>query len=91
MQTYHITHNHSAENCFGAPNRDDEMSSLWEQIGTNAEENNVDIKFFKICPSEHIFFILVEAGNYSDIEKPIGQCKKTGDFTVTPVMEQSFF
>ena len=47
MPIYNITHNHSAENCFGAPNRDDEMSSLWEQIGNNAEENNVDIKFFK--------------------------------------------
>ena len=91
MQTYHITHNHSAENCFGAPNRDDEMSSLWEQIGTNAEENNVDIKFFKTCPSEHIFFLLVEADDYSNVEKTIGQCKKTGDFTVKPVMEQTFF
>ena len=67
MQTYHITHNHSAENCFGAPNRDDEMSSLWEQIGINAEENNVDIKFFKICPSEHVFFLLVEADDYSNV------------------------
>jgi len=55
------------------------------------KKNNVDIKFFKICPSEHIFFLLVEAEYYSDIEKTIGQCKKTGDFTVTPVMEQSFF
>ena len=91
MPTYHITHNHSAENCFGAPNRDDETSSLWEQIGTNAEENNVDIKFFKICPSEHVFFLLVEAEDYSNVEKTIGQCKKTGDFTVTPVMEQTFF
>ena len=65
--------------------------SLWKQVGTNAKENNVDIKFFKINPSEHIFFILVEAEDYSDVEKTIGQCKKTGAFTITPVVEQIFF
>ena len=75
----------------GPPNQDDQIMSLWKQIGTNAKENNVDIKFFKINPSEHVFFLLLEAEDYSDIEKTIGQCKKTGDFTVTPVMEQSFF
>ena len=65
--------------------------SLWKQVGANAKENNVDIKFFKINPSEHIFFILVEAEDYSDVEKTIGQCKKTGEFTITPVVEQIFF
>ena len=28
--------------------------------------------------------------DYANIEKTIGQCKKTGDFRVTPVMEQTF-
>ena len=51
----------------------------------------MDIKFFKVNPSEHIFFILLEAEDYSDVEKTIGQCKKTADFTVTPVVEQIFF
>ena len=27
---------------------------------------------------------------WKQIEKTIGQCKKTGDFRVTPVMEQTF-
>ncbi len=57
----------------------------------NAEANNVDIKYFKVNPSEHIFFILLEAADYSDVEKNLGQCKKTGGFVVTPVMEQTFF
>jgi len=91
LPTYHITHSHSAENCFGAPNPNVEMMSLWKQIGSNAEANGVDIKFFKVNASEHIFFLLVEAEDYSDIEKTIGQCKKTGDFSVTPVIEQNFF
>ena len=55
-----------------------------------AEEQNVEIKFFKVNPTEHIFFILLETDDYSNIEKTIGQCKKTGDFRVTPVMEQTF-
>ena len=76
MATYHITHSHSAENCYGPPNEDDEMMSLWKQIGTNAEENNVDIKFFKVNPSEHVFFPFLEAGDYLNVEKTIGQCKK---------------
>ena len=56
LTAFHITHSHSPENCYGPPNEDDEMMSLWRQIGTNAKENNVDIKFFKINPSEHVFF-----------------------------------
>ena len=61
------------------------------QVGTNAKEHNVDIKYFKINPTEHTFFILVEAEDYADVEKTIGQCKKTGEFTITPVVEQIFF
>ena len=91
MATYHITHSHSPDNCYGPPNEDDEMMSLWKQVGTNAKENNVDIKFFKVNPSEHIFFLLLEAEDYSNIEKTIGQCKKTGDFTITPVIDHPFF
>ena len=91
MALYHITHSHSAENCFGPPNQDDEMMSLWKQIGPNAKENDVDIKFFKVNPSEHVFFLLLESEDYSNIEKTIGQCKKTGDFTITPVIDQPFF
>ena len=91
MGTYHITVSHSAENCFGPPNEDNEIMSLWKQVGTNAKENNVDIKFFKVNPSEHIFFILLESDDYSNIEKTIGQCKKTADFTITPVIDQFFF
>ena len=91
MATYHITHRHSAETCYGGPNADQETMSLWRQIGPNAEANNVDIKYFKVNPSEHIFFILLEAADYSDVEKTLGQCKKTGEFVVTPVMEQTFF
>lgn len=91
MATYHITASHSAGNCFGPPNEDESIMSLWKQVKANAEENKVDIKFFKVNPSEHIFFILLEADDYSDVEKTIGQCKKTADFTVTPVVEQIFF
>lgn len=91
MATYHITHSHTAETCFGPPNEDPEIMSLWKQVGTNAKEHNVDIKFFKMNPTEHIIFILVEAADYADVEKTIGQCKKTGDFTITPVVDQIFF
>ena len=91
MATYHITVSHSAENCFGPPNEDNEIMSLWKQVGTNAKENNVDIKFFKVNPSEHVFFILLESDDYANIEKTIGQCKKTGDFTITPVIDQFFY
>ena len=65
--------------------------ALWKQVGTNAQENNVEIKFFKVNPSEHVFFLLLEAEDYSNIEKTIGQCKKTGDFTITPVIDHTFF
>ena len=65
--------------------------SLWQQIGRKAKENNVDIKFFKMNPTEHVSFILLEANNYADVEKTIGQCKKTGEFTITPVIDQIFF
>ena len=87
MATYHITHNHSAENCYGPPDEDIETVALWKQIGKNAEENNVDIKLFVLNPSEHIFFILLEAEDYLNVEKTIGQCKKTGKITVTPVVD----
>ena len=73
------------------PNDDDELMSLWKQLGTNAKENNVDIKFFEVNPSEHIFFMLFEAEDYSNVERTIGQCKKTGNFTVTPVIDHPFF
>ena len=56
----------------------------------NAQANNVDIRFFKINPTQHTIFLLLEAEDYSDIEKTIGQCKKTGDFEVTPVIEPPF-
>ena len=72
MATYHITVTHSAGNCFGPPNEDESTMSLWKQVKANAEENKVDIKFFKVNPSEHIFFILLEAEDYSDVEKTIG-------------------
>ena len=65
--------------------------SLWQQIGRKAKENNVDIKFFKMNPTEHVSFILLEANDYADVEKTIGQCKKTGEFTITPVIDQIFF
>jgi hypothetical protein len=91
LATFHIIHSHTADTCYGPPNEDPKIMSLWKQVGANAKENNVDIKFFKINPSEHIFFILVEAEDYSDVEKTIGQCKKTGEFTITPVVEQIFF
>ncbi|MBU93476.1 MAG: hypothetical protein CL723_02660 [Chloroflexi bacterium] len=87
LPTYHITHTHSSENYFSG---NDEIMSLWKQIENNAQNNNVEIKFFKVNPTEHIFFILLETDDYSNIEKTIGQCKKTGDFRVTPVMEQTF-
>ena len=90
MATYHITHNQSAANCYRPPNQDDKIMSLWKQIGTNAKENNVDINFFKVNSSEHVLFLLLEAEDYSKIEKTIGQCKKTGDFTVTPVIDHMF-
>jgi len=91
LATYHIIHSHTAETCYGPPNEDPKIMALWKQVGTNAKEHNVDIKYFKINPTEHTFFILVEAEDYADVEKTIGQCKKTGEFTITPVVEQIFF
>jgi hypothetical protein len=91
LTTYHITHSHTYENCYGPPQQDEETMSLWQQIGKKAKENNVDIKFFKMNPSEHVSFILLEATDYADVEKTIGQCKKTGEFTITPVIDQIFF
>ena len=64
--------------------------ALWKQVGTNAKEHNVDIKYFKINPTEHTFFILVEAEDYADVEKTIGQCKKTGEFTITQSVKWCF-
>lgn len=57
MPLYHIIHTHSAETCFGAPNPENEKKmDLWREVGKNAEENNVEIKFFKVNPTEHTFF-----------------------------------
>ena len=91
MQAYHIIHTHTPEDCFGPPNENPEMMDLWKQVRVNAKENNVEIKFFKANPTQHTFFILLEAEDYSDIEKTIGQCKKTGEFQITPVTEPPFF
>ena len=91
LATYHVTHTHSAETCFGPPNEDAEMMSLWKQVRKNALENNVTIHFLKMNPTEHAIFLLLEAEDYSDIEKCIGQCKKTGHFQITPVIESPFF
>ena len=91
MPLYHIIHTHSAQTCLGAPNPENEKMDLWREVGKNAEENNVEIKFFKVNPTEHTFFLLLDAKDYSDIEKTIGKCKKTGDFTITPVTDHTFF
>ena len=91
MGTYHIIHRHTPENCYGPPNENDALMDLWRQVKVNAIENNVDIKYFKANPTEHIFFILLETSDYSNNEKTIGQCKKTGEFTITPVMEPPFW
>ncbi len=91
MPGYHVIHTHDADNCFGAPNANEEIRDLWAQIKTNAEENNVKIQYFKVNPSEHIFFMLFESEDYSNVERTIGQCKKTGNFTVTPVIDHPFF
>ena len=91
MGTYHIIHRHTPENCYGPPNENAALMDLWRQVKVNAEENNVEIKFFKMNPSQHVSFMLLEAPDYESLEKTIGQCKKTGQFTITPVVEQFFF
>ena len=88
MTTYHVTHIHTFENCFSG---NAEAMDLWKQIPSLANENNVSIKFFKVNPTEHTFFILMEAEDYSHIENTIGKCKKLGDFNITPVIEQTFY
>ena len=88
MTTYHVTHIHTFENCFSG---NAEAMDLWKQIPSLANENNVSKKFFKVNPTEHTFFILMEAEDYSHIENTIGQCKKLGDFNITPVIEQTFY
>tara|TARA_B000000460_G_C21322410_1_gene309131 strand:+ start:58 stop:327 length:270 start_codon:yes stop_codon:yes gene_type:complete len=88
MATYHVTHVHSFENCFSG---NSESTDLWKQIPSLAKENNVSISFFKVNPTEHTFFLLMEAEDYSQIENTIGQCKKLGDFNITPVIEQTFY
>ena len=40
---------------------------------------------------DEVFFLLLEAEDYSNVEKTMGQCKKTGEFVVTPVMNHTFF
>ena len=44
---------------------------------------NFNINFFKVNPSEHVFFVLLEAEITKNIEK-------TGCFTVTPVIYNLF-
>ena len=44
---------------------------------------NFNINFFKVNPSEHVFFVLLEAEITKNIEK-------TGYFTVTPVIYNLF-
>ena len=56
MATYHVTHVHSFENCFSG---NSESMDLWKQIPSLAKENNVSIKFFKVNPTEHTFFLFV--------------------------------
>ncbi len=89
MTHFHITYEHSPENCMGIPNPDKASMELWKQIEPNAKKNNVKIEFFKMNPTEHKIFMLLEADNYVDIEKTIGQCKKTGVFSITPVIDWS--
>ena len=89
MPHYHVTFTHSLENCMGVPNPDKEAMELWKQIEPNASDNNVKIEFFKMNPTEHKIFMLLEAKDYLDIEKTIGQCKKTGVFSITPVIDWS--
>ncbi len=44
---------------------------------------NFNINFFKVNPSEHVFFVLLEAEITKNVEK-------TGHFTVTPVIHNLF-
>jgi hypothetical protein len=55
MATYHVTHSHSADNCYDPPDENEELMALWKQVGTNAQENNVAIKFFKEIPPSMCF------------------------------------
>ena len=69
MPTYHVEHRHSYENCYGPPDFNEEKMDLWRQVKVNAEENNVEIKFFKMNPSQHVSFMLLEAPDYESLEK----------------------
>ncbi|MBJ28370.1 MAG: hypothetical protein CL776_06260 [Chloroflexi bacterium] len=91
MPKYHVIHTHTKETCFGPPDENPEMMQLWKQVRGNAKENNVTIESWVVNPTEHIFFIVLEGADYSDIEKTIGDCKKTGEFQITPVIEPPFF
>ena len=76
MPTYHIEHRHSYENCYGPPDFNEEKMDLWRQVKVNTEENNVEIKFFKMNPSQHVSFMLLDAPDYESLEKRSANAKK---------------
>tara|TARA_A100001037_G_C15148299_1_gene637562 strand:- start:5097 stop:5264 length:168 start_codon:yes stop_codon:yes gene_type:complete len=54
-------YSYSEENYYEPPNEDIKIMSLWKQIGQNAKDNNIGIKFFKVNQSQHDFFHCVNS------------------------------
>ena len=82
MTLFHIEHKHFWDTCFAF---DESKLDLWRQVETLAPENDVIVRYFTLSPSQHVFFLLLEAPDYTSIEKVIGHCRQLGPLTITPV------
>ena len=82
MTLFHIEHKHFWDTCFAF---DESKLDLWREVVERAPENNVNVHYFTLRPSQHVFFLLLEAPDYGSIEKVIGQCRQLGPLTITPV------
>ncbi len=87
MSYYHITYTHTPEICPGEPNSNPEKMNAWAKIYDKSKENNVKVHYFFANPTEHKMFLLLEAIDYIDVEKTIGQTKKLGSISITPVID----
>ncbi|MBG94410.1 MAG: hypothetical protein CL793_03990 [Chloroflexi bacterium] len=82
MTLFHIEHKHFWDTCFGF---DESKLDLWRQVVALAPENGVTVHYFTLSASQHVFFLLLEAPDYSAIEKTINHCRQLGPLTITPV------
>ena len=80
---FHVEHQHSWDTCFGG---DPEKRKLWEDVSYLAQNNEVTVREFIVNPSEHNFFLVLEAPDYASVERTVGQTKTLGDMRIVPVI-----